>query len=135
LEKGRGPGEFAGIGQLFLTKNSAYIHDFYNDDLNEYNIDGTLIQKYKRLYSVGGKYFNINHGTSILMNDSLIFVDLENFTGHEEYKAVLINKNGKIERFYKNYIYFDLAPKFIMPKPLGKLTLLNMKIMYFLKNY
>ena len=95
-KRGRGPGEFAAIGQLFLTNNRAYIHDYMNDDLIEYNLDGTFIQKFKRLYAGGGKYFNINHGTSILINDSLLFVDLENFTGHEKNKALLINKNGRI---------------------------------------
>jgi len=124
-KEGRGPGEYAGIGQLFLTNNRAYVHDFFNDDLIEYNLDGTLIQKYKRLYSVGGKYININHGTSILINDSLIFVDLENFTGHDEYKSVLINKNGSIERFYKNYIFFDLAPKVQYANAPGKANIIK----------
>jgi hypothetical protein len=45
----------------------------------------------------------------------------------------LINKNGKIERFYKNYIYFDLAPKVHHAQAPGKANIIKYENNVFFK--
>jgi hypothetical protein len=108
-KQGRGPGEFMGISSISVIGDKIYIHDFYTDDLIEYNIDGTFLKRYKSGYTADENY-RLEYGDAILLNDSMIFGNIENRLGSEEYKALIIDKQGHIKYFYKNYIIFPLAP-------------------------
>jgi len=105
--EGRGPGEYTGISALFLRNGKIYIHDFYTDDILEYKEDGVFLKRYQSGYTGNGKYRLEN---AIMINDSLIFGNIVNRTGREEYKALIMDKNGEIKYYWKNHIFFKLAP-------------------------
>ena len=102
---GRGPGEYMGIHSVYLLNNSIYIRDFLGDDLIEYKIDGTLVKRYKIGFTIDEKY---RLEKAIMINDSIIFGNIENRTGKEEYKALVINKQGRIKYSFKNFDLFSL---------------------------
>ena len=102
--RGRGPGEYTGINNVILKSHKIYIHDFFSDDIIEYNLDGGFQNRYKSGFTAGRYRLE----DAIIINDSMIFGNIENRTGHEEYKALIINKSGYIINYYKNYIFFNL---------------------------
>jgi hypothetical protein len=85
------------------------MHDYFTDDLIEYNIDGTFLKRYKSGYTADEKY-RLEYSETIMLNDSMIFGNIENRFGNEEFKALIIDKQGQIKHSYKNYIKFPLAP-------------------------
>ncbi|HQG37262.1 MAG TPA: 6-bladed beta-propeller [Bacteroidales bacterium] len=106
-KQGRGPGEYIGIDYIALINEKIFIHDYFTDDLLEYNIDGTFINRNKSGFTGHDKY---RLRDAIMINDSMIFGNIQNYTGHEEYKALIVDKKGNIKYPYKNYIFFDLKP-------------------------
>ena len=97
---GRGPGEyqftidnlcFDGVKKILFNSGT---------DLFEFNTDGSFLNKYSDLLMVDNTYFL--HQWSIV-DDSLIFGHIQNNSGQTEYKAILINKNGNVKRYYQNF--------------------------------
>lgn len=100
---GRGPGEYSNIVNVFLMDEKIYIQDYYN--LLEYQIDGTFIKKYNNLFIINNEY---PLQTTIMINDSIFLGIIDNITGEDKYKACILNKNGNIELFYNNHVFFNL---------------------------
>jgi hypothetical protein len=74
-------------------------------DLLEYRIDGTPIKKSKNQFMLNNsmqEYFT----SWFLINDTLFFGHLPNSTGLIKNKALLMNKEAKAIKSYKNYILF-----------------------------
>ena len=105
--RGRGPGEYTGVSYVALINGKIYIHDFYTDDLIEYKLDGTFVKRHKSGFTADEKY---HLEAAIMINDSMIFGNIENRTGQEKYKALIIDKHGDVKYYYKNYILFRLEP-------------------------
>jgi len=106
---GRGPGEYMGISSVFLIGEKVYIHDYFTDDLIEYKVDGTFVKRYNSGFTTKEKY-RLEYNGSIMINDSLIFGHLENQSGQDEYKALIIDTQGQVRYYYKNFIFFNLKP-------------------------
>ena len=103
---GRGPGEYTGgISLVSLTNERVYLRDFLGYDLIEYNLDGTFVKKHKNSFLGDGKY---RLEEAVLLSDSMIFGNIENRTGQEVYKALIIDKQGNIKYSYKNNFRFNL---------------------------
>jgi hypothetical protein len=105
--RGRGPGEYGGIKYIEIINEKIFIYDYLTDDLIEYKLDGTHVKRYNSGFTGNKKYRLID---AFVINDSLIFGNIENFTGKDEYKALIIDNQGIIVRYYKNYIFFELEP-------------------------
>jgi hypothetical protein len=103
--QGRGPGEYTGISSVFLKGQKIYIHDFYTDDIIEFMLDGTFQKRYKSGFTADNRHRLTD---AIMINDSMILGNIENGTGLEAYKALIIDKQGDIYNYYKNYIFFNL---------------------------
>jgi hypothetical protein len=97
--KGRGPGEYQFISNLFI-ENEEMIFFNSGNDLFEFDTDGNFIKKYANILIVDEKYPIQNWR---MINDSLLIGNVDNMTGKIEYKALIINKNGEIIRAFKNY--------------------------------
>lgn len=97
--KGRGPGEYFANDLIGIdNKKHIYIKSLF--DLNEYKIDGSFVRKYKNTFLFNNKDYLYGR---CLINDSLVLGHIINFTGQAEYKALLVNKQGGIKKYYKNY--------------------------------
>jgi hypothetical protein len=105
--QGRGPGEYTGIRYVKLMNNKILIYEYSTDDLIEYKIDGSFVKRYNSGLT-GNKKYRMLEAT--FLNDSLIFGNIENFTGKDEFKALIIDYQGNIIKYYKNYIFFKLDP-------------------------
>ncbi len=100
--KGRGPGEYLSIRNLNIIKsNKINFRSLY--DLFEFDINGNFINKYVNIFRMNSYFFSEYYQ----INDSLFFGNIPNTTGKNEYKASIVNKQGKVEQTYKNYILFD----------------------------
>jgi hypothetical protein len=116
-KQGRGPGEYSLINYVSLINEKVYIHDILTSDLIEYDLNGTLKQRFKSGFTADDKYIMLD---AIMLNDSLILGNIENRTGQEEYKALIINKQGNVKSYFNNYILFNLAPGVKSVKVPGK---------------
>ena len=105
--QGRGPGEYTGIKYVKLMNNNILLYEYSTDDLIEYKIDGSFVKRYNSGLT-GDKKYRMMEAT--FLNDSLIFGNIENFTGKDEFKALIIDNKGNIIKYYKNYIFFKLEP-------------------------
>jgi hypothetical protein len=105
--QGRGPGEYTGIKYVKLMNNKILIYEYSTDDLIEYKIDGSFVKRFNSGLT-GNKKYRMMEAT--FLNDSLIFGNIENFTGKDEYKALIIDNQGNIIKYFKNYIFFKLEP-------------------------
>lgn len=105
-KQGRGPGEYTLINYISMINERIYIHDIQQSDLIEYNINGTFEKRNKSGFTAKEKYQLDN---AIIINDSMILGNIENRTGNEEYKALIIDKQGIVKYYFKNYILFNLA--------------------------
>ena len=105
--QGRGPGEYTGIKYVKLMNNKILLYEYSTDDLIEYKIDGSFVKRYNSGLT-GDKKYRMMEAT--FLNDSLIFGNIENFTGKDEFKALIIDNKGNIIKYYKNYIFFKLEP-------------------------
>ena len=103
---GRGPGEYSIINNLALINDRIYLHDILTSDLIEYDLDGQFLNRYKNGFTASEKILE----NAIMLNDSLILGNIENRTGQEKYKALVINRDGDIKTYSKNYILFNLGP-------------------------
>ena len=98
-KRGRGPEEYLNINNLSFGKgNKVYFNSM--DDLFEFNPDGSLSGKYSRCMLVDNTFYL--HQWCIV-NDTLIFGHIQNDSGQTRYKAILINRHGKVRRYYQNY--------------------------------
>jgi len=97
--KGRGPEEYLNINNLcFGTDNKVYFHS--TADLFEFNLDGSFVKKYSKCMLVENTFYL--HQWCIV-DDSLIFGHIQNDSGQTKYKAILINRYGKVRRYYQNF--------------------------------
>ncbi len=130
--QGRGPDEYTGIGSIFLLNEKIYIYDFYADDLIEYNLSGILLKRYKSGFLVNEKYYLENR---MMINDSMILGNIENRTGQVEYKALIIDKQGDVNYYYKNYIFFKLEYGAGSGKAPGSATINKFRNKIFFKEF
>lgn len=100
--QGRGPGEYEFVNNIgFFKDKMVSIQSIF--DLMEYNLDGTFIKKYKNGFMIDNNE-NTYFSKWVIIDDSLYFGHVPNTTGQIPYKALIINKNGKIKHIYKNYL-------------------------------
>jgi hypothetical protein len=104
---GRGPGEYQGISFIALINDKIYIHDFYTDDMIEYALDGTFIERYNSGFTADSIY---RVRDVFMINDSMILGSIENSSGQEKNKAIIFNKEGAILNSYENHTFFKLEP-------------------------
>lgn len=97
--KGLGPEEYQYIRNLTITKDKKICFSS-NLDFLEFNSTGSFEHKYSNLLLINKKYPLLNWQ---LVDDTLIFGDIDNTMGQVEFKALLINKKGSIKQTYKNY--------------------------------
>ena len=98
-KKGRGPEEYLNINNLSFGKdNKVYFNSMA--DLFEFNMDGSFSTKYLNCMLVENTFYL--HQWCIV-DDSLIFGHIQNDSGQTKYKAILINRNGKVKRYYQNF--------------------------------
>ena len=103
-QQGRGPGEYSYIaGIVDIKDETIFISDFLK--LIEYRINGEHISDNKAGLTIAEKYYLQKE---YIINDSLIIGNIDNSTGTDEYKALLIDMDGNILKTYKNYIFFKL---------------------------
>lgn len=117
-KEGRGPGEYRLIISVFLINEKIFIRDFF--DIIEYDLNGNFVKRYKNGFSVDEKY-RIEEG--IMINDTIVFGNVENRIGDEEYKAFVVNTNGDKVNSYENYISFKLEPGVDQVKAPGKASI------------
>ena len=103
--QGRGPGEYLGIKYVKLINDGIVVYDYVSDDLIKYKMDGSFVQRYTSGLT-GNKQYRFIDG--FFLDDSLILGNIENFTGTDEYKALIIDYHGNIIRYFRNYIFFSL---------------------------
>ena len=124
--QGRGPGEYMGVSSVFLIRNKIYIHDYFSDDLIEFNTDGAFLKKYNNGFTANEKYRVDFHGI-VMINDSMILGHIENQSGNEEYKALIIDKQGQIKYYFKNYVVFKLEPGVDRVRSHGNVIIFNFR--------
>jgi len=129
-EQGRGPGEYTLILNVWIKNEKIYIRDYY--DLIEYQMDGTFQKRYKNIFYVNEKYLMEE---TIFLNDTMVFGNIENRTGHEQLKALIINKSGEIKYTYKNYVMFNLGSGVSRAKSPGKAIMFKFKDKFFFKEF
>jgi len=96
---GRGPEEYQNINNLsFGNANKVYFHSMA--DLFEFNSNGSFVYKYSGCMLVD-KTFYLHQWC--IVDDSLFLGHIQNNSGQSKYKAILINRDGKVKRYYKNY--------------------------------
>lgn len=95
--KGRGPNEYQSIENLTINKSSVIFNS--GSDIYEYHTDGTFIGIDKGSLLIEKKYLLQNW---ILVSDSLIFGHIANNTGQTPYKGMLIDRDGKVLKSFKN---------------------------------
>lgn len=100
--KGNGPDEFQFCMQACFSKHSTIFMQSNLYELNEYSLDGKLINHYNNTFRINDSedYFIVNW---LLINDSLFFGHVPNTTGKIPYKAILKNKQGDIKQEWENY--------------------------------
>ncbi len=131
-KQGRGPGGYNGINGVFIIEEKIFIHDFFTDDLIEYSLDGTLLNRYKSGFTADLSY---RMEDAIMINDSLIFGYIENRIGKEEYKALIIDKQGHIKNYYKNYVFFKLESGNRSVKSPGRATINKFENKVYFKEF
>jgi hypothetical protein len=102
--KGRGPGEYQylrNIGLSFDKNLIIYIYTY--TDILEFNLDGSHINTYKNSLRIDqiDEYCTLQ--SVCIINDTLFFGQVPNEVGNAKYKAIVINKFGKIKHSYNNY--------------------------------
>ena len=98
-KRGRGPEEYQDIKNLCLGKdNKVYFNNMY--DLLEFDPDGSFTRKYSKSIQVDDTYYLHQWG---IVEDSLIFGHIQNDSGQTKYKAILVNKYGKVRHYYQNH--------------------------------
>lgn len=103
---GRGPGEYGGVTNVFIRGNKIFVHDYLNDDLLEYSVDGSFIDRHDSGFKPKG-ILMVDYRNAYLLNDSLIMLNIDNISGKEENKAYLFNMEGTIVKAYRNYIFYN----------------------------
>jgi hypothetical protein len=97
--KGRGPQEFLSLNNLcFGIDRNIYFSS--GNDLITFSINGSFLKKYSGILSVEPNSILNNW---LMINDSMIFGNIENSSGNAKNKALLINKHGNILHAYPNY--------------------------------
>jgi hypothetical protein len=100
--KGRGPGEYSYVNNVnFGPEGIIFMQSGF--DLLEYDYSGNFIRKHGNTFYKNGMYFI---SSWFVINDSLFLGHIPNMTGHIDSKALLVNKNGDILSYFKNYILF-----------------------------
>lgn len=130
--QGRGPGEYTGIKYVKLLNDKVIVFDYMSNDLIEYKIDGTFVSRYTSGLTGDKKYRFID---GFIMSDSLIMGNIENFTGKDEYKAMIIDYEGNIKKAYRNYIFFDIEPGLPYAKSPGSAVYYKFKESVFFKEF
>jgi len=95
--KGRGPEEYQNISNLTISNDKKILFSSLQD-LFEFNTDGSFSSKYSKF--IDPKYYL---STWHLVDDSLLLCVFDNLSGRDEFKALLVNKNGVVKQKFKNY--------------------------------
>ncbi len=100
--KGRGPGEYVSISEIkFFKDHNIIIQSGMNFLI--YDLDGTFIRSFT-LDIDSAKRPIISWS---VIQDSLIFCKIPNFTGGERYKAAILNAQGETLRLFRNWMFWD----------------------------
>jgi len=95
--KGRGPEEYQNISNLTISNEKKILFTSMQD-LFEFNIDGSFSRKYSKF--IDPKYYL---STWQLVDDSLLLCVFDNLSGQDEFKALLVSKNGVVKQKFRNY--------------------------------
>lgn len=95
--KGRGPEEYQYISNLTISNDKKILFTSLQD-LFEFNIDGSFSRKYQSFIDPKNYLSNWH-----LVDDSLLICVFDNLSGKEEFKALLVSKNGAIKQRFRNY--------------------------------
>jgi hypothetical protein len=97
--KGRGPEEYLNILNLTINNDKKIVFSSSTDIL-EFNIDGSFSRRYSKCLSIDQKYGLMSWH---FVDDTLLLGVIDNSTGHEQFKALLVNKKGEIKQKYRNF--------------------------------
>ena len=95
--KGRGPEEYQNISNLTICNDKKILFTSMQD-LFEFNTDGSFSRRYSKF--IDPKYYL---STWHLVNDSLLLCVFDNLSGRDEFKALLVSKNGVVKHKFRNY--------------------------------
>ena len=101
--KGRGPEEYQYISNLTISNDKKIVFSSF-PDLLEFNIDGAFSRKYSKCLNIDQKYGLMSWH---FVDDSLLLGVIDNNTGHQEFKALLVNKNGVVKQKYRNFDFLE----------------------------
>ncbi len=99
--KGRGPGEYHGLGQIRIFDDKIFLPDYSKNEFILYNTEGEFIKTFKSR----GR-FSVKSGSWIPLTDTTYLVSIPNQTGKEKYRIALINDKGEILKKYPNSTFF-----------------------------
>lgn len=101
-KQGSGPGEYRYVSRTAVSSaGRIYIQSL--SDLLEYDFNGKFLRKYSQINKPG--LWSIQSWISL--NDSLFFGQIPNFSGNEDFKALIYDINGNIKYRFKNYGKFQ----------------------------
>lgn len=100
--KGRGPGEYHGLGQIRIFGDKIFLTDYGKNDFILYNSEGEFVKTFK---SPG--HFSTGSRNWIAITDTTYLVSIPNQSGEEKYRIALINDSGEILKKYPNTKFFD----------------------------
>lgn len=101
---GRGPGEYELIfNSVLLPGENPRVYLSSLNDIYEFNINGSFINEYSNALVIND-YLSVTEW--YLINDSLFFGHIANYSGNVAYKAAVFNKYGTMKNGYENYITY-----------------------------
>ncbi len=95
--QGRGPEECQFISNLTISNDRKILFTSLRD-LLEFNTDGSFSEKYSGF--IDPEYYL---SVWYLVDDSLLLCVFDNSSGRDEFKALLVSKNGVVKQEFKNY--------------------------------
>jgi hypothetical protein len=101
-QKGRGPEEYEDLSNVRISgSGEIFVQSFY--DLIIYDTSGIYIDRVNNFFLQEGYYIS----KWLPIGESLVLGKVDIQTGREEYKALLINRNGNIVKEFVNYVRFE----------------------------
>ena len=99
--KGRGPGEYHGLGQVRLLDDRIFLPDYGKQEFIIYNPKGELMKTVK---TPGN--FSPTSPNWIPLTDTTYLVRIANYTGDKQNRIALIDNKGEILKNYQNTAVF-----------------------------
>ena len=99
--EGKGNGEYITVSNVKIGKEKIYLQDY--KDILIYDLKGKFLKKLHPEVNAGVRVMK----SWCIYQDSLIFCQIPNYSGKEEFKACIFNECGKIIKSFKNYIFLN----------------------------